>query len=70
MLNFWRQRRGIFKTFPDIQDGGFCKISTQFLVFSYFCKNSILDVWRDSEFAYEASNDLRKKLYLSCLTGF
>ena len=37
-----------------------------------FAKSSILfiSVWKDSEFASEANDDLRKKLYLSCLTGF
>ena len=33
-------------------------------------KNSILDVWRDSEFSSEAINDLQKKLHLRCWRGF
>ena len=35
-----------------------------FYFLTIFAKRSILDVWRDSEFASEASNDLRKKLHL------
>ena len=46
----------------------FAKIVNGFWLF--FAKNFILDVWKDSEFASEASNDLRKKFHLRCLTGF
>ena len=48
----------------------FVKIVNSFLLLTIFAKSSILDVWQDSEFASEASNDLRKKLYLSFLTEF
>ena len=34
-----------------------------------FAKISILDVWQDSEFASEPSNDLQKKLHLRGLAG-
>ena len=46
------------------------KIVNSFLFFTSFAKSSILDVEQDSEFVSEASNDLHKKLFLSCLTGF
>ena len=49
------------------QDGGFYKNSKRLL--TIFTKSSILDVRQDSEFASEPSNDLRKKLHLSCLAG-
>ena len=32
-----------------------------FLFFTIFAKSSILDVWQDSEFASESSNNLQKK---------
>ena len=72
-LNFGIQFRSILKTLIKIEDVGFCKNSerlfgTPFL--TIFAKCSILDVLQDSEFASETSNDLRKKLHLSCLTGF
>ena len=35
-----------------------------------FAKSFILGIWQGSEFPSEASNDLRKKVHLSCLTGF
>ena len=35
-----------------------------------FAKSSILDLWKDSEFASEASNDLQQKLHLRCFTEF
>ena len=41
-----------------------------FRFWTIFAKSSILGIWQDSEFASEASNDLQKKLHLSCLTGF
>ena len=41
----------------------FVKIVNSFLLLTIFAKSSILGVWQDSEFASEASNDLRKKLY-------
>ena len=40
---------------------GFVKIVTDFSFFTIFAKSSILDVWQDSEFASEPSNDLGKK---------
>ena len=48
----------------------FAKKVNSFSFFTIFAKSSILDVEQDSEFASEASNDLHKKLFLSCLTGF
>ena len=48
----------------------FAKIVNSLLFSTKFAKSSILDVWQDPEFASDASNDLRKKLHLSCLTGF
>ena len=48
----------------------FAKIVSDFLFLTVFPKNSSLDVWQDSKFASKASNDLRKKLHLRCLTGF
>ena len=41
-----------------------------FISFHISRQNSILDVWQDSEFVSEASNDLAKKLHLRCLIGF
>ena len=58
------------RTLSNIQDGVFCEIVNGFSFVTIFAKSSILDVSQDSEFASEASNDLQKKLYLSCLTGF
>ena len=48
----------------------YAKIVNGFLFLSIFPKSSVTDVWQDSEFTSEASNDLRKKLPLRCLTGF
>ena len=48
----------------------FAKIVNDFLFWLFLQKSSILDVWEDSEFASEASNFLRKKLHLRCVTGF
>ena len=48
----------------------FAKIVKGFSFLTIFAKSSILDVCQDSELASEASNDLRKKLHLSCLTRF
>ena len=48
----------------------FAKIVTGFSFLNIFAKNTILDVWQDSEFASEASNNLWKKLNLIYLTGF
>ena len=48
----------------------FAKIVSGFSFFILFAKSFIIDVWQDSEFASEASNDLRKKLHVSCLIGF
>ena len=45
----------------------FAKVVNGFSFFDYFWKN--LDVWKDPEFASEASNDLWKKLHLRYLTG-
>ena len=36
------------------------KIVSRFLFLTIFTKSSILDVWQDSEFASEPSNDLWK----------
>ena len=46
------------------------KIVNGFSFWTIFAKSSILDVWQDSEFASETSNDLNKKLHHRCLTGF
>ena len=48
----------------------FAKIENSFSFLTIFAKGSILDVWQDSVLASEASNNLRKKLHLSCLTEF
>ena len=48
----------------------FAKNSERFKFLTIFAKRSIFDVWQDSEFVSEASNDLRKKLSLRRLTGF
>ena len=48
----------------------FVKIVNGFSFLTIFAKSSIMDVWQDSEFASEASNDLRKWLHLRCMTGF
>ena len=48
----------------------FAKIVNGFSLFTVLCKKLHLRCWQDSEFASEASNDLWKKLHLSCLTGF
>ena len=45
----------------------FAKVVNGFSFFDYFWKN--LDLWKDPEFASEASNDLWKKLHLRYLTG-
>ena len=37
----------------------FAKIVNSFSFFTIFAKFSILDIWQDSEFVSEASNDLR-----------
>ena len=34
-----------------------------------FLKSSILDIWQDSDFSSEPSNNLREKLHLGCLAG-
>ena len=47
----------------------FAKI-VSFLFLTIFAKSSILYVWQDPQFASEASNDLRKKSHLRCLTGY
>ena len=47
----------------------FTKIESSFSLLTIFAKSSILDVWQDSEFTSEHSNDLRKKLHLSCIAG-
>ena len=41
-----------------------------FRFWTIFAKSFILGIWQGSEFPSEASNDLRKKVHLSCLTGF
>ena len=46
----------------------FAKIVNGFSFLTIFLKLSILDVWQDSEFASEATYDLREKLHLKCLT--
>ena len=48
----------------------FAKIVNGFSFSSNFAKSSILDVWQDSEFVSEASNNLRKKIHLSCFNHF
>ena len=48
----------------------FGKIVKGFSFLTIFEKSSILDVSQGSEFAPEASNDLRKKFYFRYLTGF
>ena len=48
----------------------FEKITNGFSFLVIFAKSSILDVWQDSEFASKASNNSRRKLHQSCLTGF
>ena len=48
----------------------FAKIVNGFSFLTIFAKSSIVDIWKDSEFASEASIDLRKKLHVSCVTGF
>ena len=70
VLTLEANSRTIFKTLSNIQDGGFCKIVNGFSFLTIFGKSSILDVWQDSEFTSEVSNDLQKKFHLSCLTGF
>ena len=47
----------------------FTKIVNGLSFLTIFTKSSILDVLQDSEFGSEPSNDLRKKLRLSCLAG-
>ena len=47
----------------------FTKIVNEFSFLAIFTKSSILDVYQDSEFASEPSNDLVKKLHLRCLAG-
>ena len=47
----------------------FTKIVNGFSFLTIFTKSSILDIWQDSEFASEPSNNLRKKLHLRCLAG-
>ena len=42
---------------------------TTFCFWLFLAKSLILDIWQDSEFASEASNNLRMKLHLSCLIG-
>ena len=46
----------------------FAKIVNGFSFLSIFGKSSIFYVWQDSEFASTTSNDLPKKLHLTCLT--
>ena len=50
----------------------FANIVNGFSFLTIFAKTSILDLdlWKDSEFASEASDNLRKKLHFSCLTEF
>ena len=48
----------------------FTNIVIGFSLLTIFAKSSILDVWQDSEFTSETSNNLPKKLRISCLTGF
>ena len=45
----------------------FTKIVNGFSFLTIFAKISTLDVWQDSEFVSEPSNDLRRKLHLRCL---
>ena len=65
--NFGRFFRSIFRTLSNIQDWGFYKIVSSFLLLTIFTKSSILDVWQDFEQASSPSNDLQKKLHLRCL---
>ena len=48
----------------------FANIVNGFSFLTIFAKSSILNIWQDFELVSEARNDLRKKLHLSCLTGF
>ena len=48
----------------------YAKIVNGFLFLSIFPKCSVIDVWQDSVFTSEASNDLRKKLPFRCFAGF
>ena len=48
----------------------FAKAVNGFSFLTIFAKDSIIAVWQDSEFSSEASNDLRKKFHLRCLTEF
>ena len=47
----------------------FTKKGNNFPFLTISTKSSILDVYQDSEFASESSNNLVKKLHLRCLTG-
>ena len=47
----------------------FTKIMNSFSFLTIFAKSFTLDIWQDSEFASEPSNDLRKTLHLRCLAG-
>ena len=40
-----------------------------FSLLAIFAKSFFLDVWEDSDFLSEPSNDLRKKLHLRSLAG-
>ena len=45
----------MFRILSNIQDRDFCTNSERLLVFDYFAKSFIFDVWQDSEFASKAS---------------
>ena len=46
------------------------RIVKGFQLLSIFEKSSVLDLWQDSEYASEASNNWRKKLHLRRFAGF
>ena len=48
----------------------FTKIGDDFQLLTIFAKSSIEDLWQDSEFASEVSNDLQKNSISDVLQGF
>ena len=48
----------------------FTKIVDDFQLLTIFAKSSIEDLWQDSEFASEVSNDLQKNSISDVLQGF